>query len=225
MSTNVQITPRALKFNKISYFRANAESNFIGAIGEMRHPLGKSSFMEVKDQVPAPKLKKAQVAIVDIDYASTKKDDIAADVRPSQLKFAGGSISAMRSLVDRHQLRLMKVSVLNNDMEDAINQSPKVLDDLIAWGKDARVVLQVWVLLSGQLASQVKTGASASVDFTVNGVSVGLDAGRQAQSSTKLEFDAPCVFAYLPGSFDWDANAKKKRTRVVDIDMDQQGIG
>ena len=221
MTTKVVIKNNHFTYNGIAYFRANADTVGLGSYGEKRTPLTKANYLEVKGMVPAPKLKAVKATVLDIDYSKSSAADIAADVRPMQLKFAGGSVSAARQAAEKGNLRLLKLHVLNNDMEEAINESPKVLDDLRDYGNDARVAHQIWVVLEAELANRVKTGASAEVTATIKGITVGLNGSTQSSQETELTIEPGATYGYLLGKFDWNAKSKNKRTEIVDIDDDQ----
>jgi hypothetical protein len=98
--------------------------------------------------------------VVDIDYSHSSDADITVDVHPMQLEFAGGSVSAARQAASKGQLKLMKLEVLGEKMKDAINASPAVLNGLADYGHDARVALQIWVIMKAELADRVKTPGS-----------------------------------------------------------------
>lgn len=221
MTTKVVIKPNHFTYNGIAYFRANADSVRLGAYGEKRTPVTKANYLEVKDMVPAPKLNAIKATVVDIDFKQSSAADITVDVSPAQLAFAGGSVSAARRAASEGKLKLMKLHVLNNDMEDAINASPKVIDDLNDYGNDARVAHQIWVIMEAELADRVKTNTSASVKATIEGITVGLNGSTQSSRETELTIKPGATFGYLLGKFDWNASSKKKRTKITDIDDDQ----
>ena len=221
MTTKVVIKPNHFTWNGIAYFRANAETVRLGAYGEKRSPVTKANYHEVKDMVPAPKLNAIKATVVDIDFNQTNDADITVDVSPAQLEFAGGSVSAARKAASQGKLKLVKLHMLNNDMEDAINASPKVLDDLNDYGKDARVAHQIWVIMEAETADRVKTNSSASVKATIEGITIGLNGNSQSSRDTEVTIKPGATYGYLLGKFDWNASSKKKRTKITDIDDDQ----
>lgn len=221
MTTKVVIKPNHFTYNGIAYFRGNADTVRLGAYGEKRTPLTKANYLEVKGMVPAPKLDAIAATVVDIDFRQSNEADITVDVHPAQLEFAGGSVSAARRAASDGKLKLLKLHMLNNDMEEAINASPKVLEDLNDYGKDARVAHQIWVILEAELADRVKTNASASVKATIEGITVGLNGSTQSSRETEITIRPGATYGYLLGKFDWNASSKKKRTKIVDIDDDQ----
>ena len=221
MTTKVVIKNNHFTYNGISYFRANADTVGLGSYGEKRSPLTKANYLEVKGMVPAPKLTAVKATVLTIDFTKSSAADITADVHPMQLKFAGGSVSAAREAASKERLKLLKLHVLNNEMEEAINESPKVLDDLRDYGNDVRVAHQIWVVLEAELANRVKTGASAEVTATIKGITVGLNGSTQSDQETELTIEPGATYGYLLGKFEWNARSKNKRTEIVDIDDDQ----
>jgi hypothetical protein len=221
MTTKVVIKPNHFTYNGIAYFRANADTVRLGAYGEKRSPLTKANYLEVKGMVPAPKLDAIEATVVDIDFKQSSASDITVDAHPAQLEFAGGSVSAARQAASQGKLKLVKLHMLNNDMEKAINASPQVLDNLNDYGNNARVAHQIWVIMEAETADRVKTNSSASVKATIEGITIGLNGSTQSSRETEITIKPGATYGYLLGKFDWNASSKKNRTQVTDIDDDQ----
>lgn len=225
MATKVAIKNNHFVYGGMAYFRANAQLVTLGSCGEKKASPFKPNHLFVKDQVPAPKLDAVKATVVDIDYADSSASDILADVHPLQLKFAGGSVSAAREAASQNRLKLMLISMLPEKMERAINDSPRLLANLIDYGNDARVALQTWVILNAEYADQVKSNGAADVVATIKGITIGLNGATHGSHESTITVEPGATFGYLLGKFDWDASSKKKRTKIVDIKEDAWSLG
>jgi len=115
-------------------------------------------------------------------------------------------------------------------LKDAVNRSPRLLDDLIEWGADARLVSQIFVVVEGTVAEKFRSSAAFKIGKTVGGgglgqigAEIGGDGGRAGRVDITLSPGA--VFAYRLADIDWDAKRKKKKELIVDLDDDQFGTG
>lgn len=220
MTTKVVIKNTHFTYGGIANFRANAHLVTVGAYGEKKSPVTKPNYLFVQGVLPAPKLDTIKATVVDIDFRQSNDSDITADVSPMQLEFAGGSVSAARRAASEGKLKLVMLHMLPEKMAAAINDSPMVRDNLNDYGNDARVALQTWVIMEAALADRVKTNSSADVKATVKGITIGLNGSAQGSRETEIEIKPETTFGYVLGKFEWDANSKKKRTRIVRISPD-----
>ena len=220
MTTKVVIKNNHFTYGGIAYFRSNAHLVTVGAYGEKKSPVTKPNYLFVQGVLPAPKLDTIKATVVDIDYRQSNDADITADVRPMQLEFAGGSVSAARRAASEGKLKLVMLHMLPEKMEAAINDSPQVRDNLNEYGNDARVVLQTWVIMAAEMADRIKSNSAADVKATIKGITIGLNGSAQSSRETEVVVESGATFGYLLGKFEWDANSKKKRTKIVRINPD-----
>jgi hypothetical protein len=229
MARNVVVREGNLQFGGVRYFRGQAEEVELGSIGEKRTPIGAMNRLEVKDQIPMGTVKSAKAVVVDIDFTKTtkaafKRSGKVAAGKQSASVSASGMFEGLRS----GSLKLVKFSVMNNDMRRAANSSPAILRQLVHWGNRARIAHQIFVVMKAELARSF--GASAQVDSKVSVTAEGITvegSGRTSASvsgRTKVVLSPGTTFAYLLLKIDWNAKAKRKKTHIVDLDEDQAGI-
>jgi hypothetical protein len=210
-----------LNFNGVNYFRGHAEEVELGSYGEKRTPLTKMNYLEIKGRVPVPNMAKATSTIVDIDESKLSKNDLKggfkAIIKGVPVKVDG---EAAFIKLTRNELKLVKFSVLNNDMKAALNKSPAALNDLRNYGKDARVAHQIFVVMEAKLAT--KYDNDVSVDLTVGKgpIKATLSGSHAAIGETTVEISAETTFAYLLLNIDWN----KDKTKVEDLDDDQWSL-
>ncbi len=228
---NTVIKDNHITLNGVSYFRGHAEETRLGSIGEMRQSPLRMNYLDVKDQIPPKKIKVIKSSIIAIDFSRLSKTDIGSAVKaiipiggvpvPTAL-----DVNTTFEMFKSGELKLVKFSVRNNDMIRACNGSPRKLENLINWGKDARVVLQILSIMDAKLASKfdnnVESNLSVGEDNTVKAT---VNVSHSKQGELTVTFSEGTTFAYLLGKFDWDANLRRNKTKIVDIDIDQWGPG
>ena len=219
---NVLVKENHLTFGGVSYFRGHAEEVEIGSIGEKRTPLTKQNYIEVKDRIPVPKIDVVKATVVDIDSNNTSKSAfgirVSAIVKGVPIEFSGDT---MFEKLKSHQFRLVKFSVSNNNMKKAANNSPQKLQDLIEWGKDARIVHQVFIVMQASWANQFNNNVNVELSVGAKGLEAKVGGRGSASGTTAVQISKGTCFAYLLAKIDWDAKQKKNKTKIVDLDDDQ----
>jgi hypothetical protein len=210
-----------LNFNGKNYFRVGSEDVGLGFYGEKKSPLTQGNYLEVQDHIPTPKLKVKEAVEVDIDFSASTEKDILANINVAGV-FQGSAGTAYSDLKSR-KLRLVKLRIDNEDIKDAANQSPKVIDDLIAYGNDARIAHQIFVVLEDTLARTVTTGTSFSVAVDAGKVKLTVTGGVGSSSTTTFTLSEGMTFAYGLVKLDWDAQQKKNKTKITKVTDDQWG--
>jgi hypothetical protein len=214
----VVVKDNHLNFGGVTYFRGHAEEVRLGSYGEKRTPLTKMNYLEVKGEIPVPKIAKALSTVVEIDTEQTSKKDftttVAAIIKGVPVKLNGEA--AFEKLV-KQELKLVKFAVSAEDMKKALNDSPAALEDLRRYGKDARIAHQFWVVVEEKVATQFDN--EASVDLSVGkGVLQATVGGKHGTSGTEtVQVGAGTGFAYLLAKIEWDADKRRAR----DLDNDQ----
>lgn len=223
---NVVVKDNHLTFGGVAYFRGHAEEVEIGSIGEKRASLVKMNHLEVKDRIPVPKIKTAQTTVVDISFTRTSKNAfktvVSAIIKGVPVKFSG---DATFDKLKTGELKLVKFSVMNNDMKDAANASPKALNSLIEWGSKARIAHQIFVVMEASLASHYGNNATAELSVGKKGLEAKVAGKHSSSGSTTVEISAGTTFAYLLANPSWDARVKKNRTKITDLKNDQWSLG
>jgi hypothetical protein len=223
--SNVVVKETHLTFGGVAYYRAHAEEVEIGSIGEKRKPLFKSNYLEVKDRVLVPEKNIIKATTAEIDFTKTTKSAFGLKAKavvdgvPAQLD-GDAVFNKLRS----GELKLVKFSISNNDMKDAINNSPEALEALKYWNKRARVALQVFIVIEAKLAEAFDRDIDLGLSAGVNGLKAELGTSFAANGSTSLTLSQDTCFAYLIAKVRWDGRNKKDRKKIVDLDDDQWGL-
>jgi len=208
-----------MKYNGKSYFRGGSEDVEIGSYGEKKTPLTKTNYLEVQDRIPVPKLKVRQAVIVDIDFVQSSKKDIEANINKSMV--FKGSVSTWYEDLKAGRLKLVKLIIEGEDVKDAINTSPKVIDNLKNYGNDSRVCNQVFVVLEATIADQFASATNFSVSGTDGSTKVSVSGGSSKSGSSVVTLSKGSTFAYGLVKLDWDASQKKNWTKVTKVTDDQ----
>lgn len=221
---NVVVAESHLTFGGLAYFRGNAEQVEIGSIGEKRTPLTKQNYLEVKDRLPADKLHAVQATVVDIDFTKTSKaafnTQIAAVIEGVPVKLNGdAAFEKMRA----GQLKLVKFAVPSNHMKEVVNGVPARLKDLADWGNDARIAHQVFVVMDASLSTKFTNNVTATLSAGIKGLQAQVGGSGGTSGSTTVNLSRGTCFAYLLLKIQW--NSPKDRSRVVDLNDDQWGLG
>jgi hypothetical protein len=208
-----------ISFNGISYFRGGSENQLIATYGEKKQPITRTNYLDPMSNVPFAKLKIKEAIPVEIDFKNTTKNDFLSNISIAGVfkSFSGSAWEASLS----GEVQLIKLSVYNEDMKDAINQSPKVITDLVNYGNNARVVTQVFIVEKASIAKNFTSSTSFSVSVELGILKITGSGGSSSSASTSVTVAKGSVFAYLLGKFDWNANTKKNQTQVVKVSTDQ----
>lgn len=206
-----------LRYNGIRYFKANSESVTLGSIGQKKAPITQANYLEVQSHIPYNKLKVREAVIVDIDFKQTSEKDLKANAIAAAL---GGNLETARKRFDEGELKLVKFDVELEAMKKAANDSPKALDNLDGYGKDARICHQVFVVLDAKTATQITSSTSLGVTVT-NGQLVVTGKGKAgATSETTVTLSPKSTYAYLLCKIDWE----KKNKKIEQLTDDQHGL-
>jgi hypothetical protein len=211
-----------LHFNGKNYFRGGSEDIKLGSYGEKKSPLTQTNYLEHQSRIPAPKLKVRDATEVDIDFTKSTKADILANINVAAV-FKGSSSTGYEQLKSG-QLRLVKLTLANEDVKDAANASPKVIEDLIDYGNDARIATQIWVVLEAELAKSFTASKSFEVSANAGIVKVSGSGNGSVNGSMEVLLPSGMCFAYLLGKLDWDATSKKNKTRITKVTDDQWSL-
>jgi hypothetical protein len=224
-TTGVKVRKSHFHYSGTDYFRRDAETVRLVSWGELRRPVLGINYLSVQQHIPASRFNVIKATKVKIDLDQKGASELTADVKPSQLELAGGSVQATRELASQGKLRLVMFHVLPEELMDRINGNPALIETLKDAPNDMRVAHRIWVVMKAELADSVDTSTNGSVSGTVDGITVGLNGSHRGQSQTKLTVSPRTTFAYALGKLEWDANRKNKRTKVVNIKLDDWGMG
>ncbi len=224
LTTSVKVRTNHIKYNGIEYFRGNASLVKLGSHGPKRTPVFDANFLDPQGQISPSHFDVIKATTLDIDFKQSSATDIAADLKPMQVKFAGGQVSETRKLASSGDLKLIELAIEPGDLMRYINGNDNVREQFAHADNDLRVAIVVWVVVKASLADRVDTSVKGSVDATQSGVTVGLKGGQNGSSETSLDIEPGTTFAYGLGDLEWDKAAKNKRTRVTGVRLDKWGL-
>jgi len=224
-TTGVKVRRDKLVYGGISYHRTNAHALRLMTWGKKRQPLGKSSYLEAQSFVSLEPFKVIKATKAEIDYEQSAVNDIAADLRPAQIKFAGAEVSTTRELASEGSLKLVLLTIEPSQIKKHINSTPKVLEALKDADKDMRVLTHAWVILEAKTADEVESSTDGEAAVTVKGITLGVTGGRDGSSRTEVTVAPGGLYGYGLSEIRWDKQAKKKRTKVEGLRFDAKGIG
>jgi hypothetical protein len=118
-------------------------------------------------------------------------------------------------------LKLVKFSVSVPDMKRAANDSPAPIENLISLGKDARIVHQVFVAIDAAPATKFDNDVSVDLSVGKGPLKATVGVGSSSSGETTVEISKGTTFAYLLAKIDWDANLRRNKTKIMDLDDDQ----
>jgi hypothetical protein len=224
-TTAVKVRKTHLVVAGTSYFRGRAPELQLLSWGKKRTPVTKANYLD-----PAGRLNPARFDVrvatkltIDVDQGGA--DELMADVTVPQLEHAGASVSAARELASEGRLKLVMLQVSRKQLADVINGTPKTLETFKQTDDDVRIVDVGLFVARAELADRIDVSVEGSVEATVDGISVGLGAGHEEHSQTRVTFRRGTLFAYGLAKPRWDAERKKQRTRIESFSSDQQGMG
>lgn len=217
---------KRFKYNGKSYYTAGAGEMLVGSIGEKRSPLGKPKNLDKKADISADKIGELKSTVIDVrfDDASKRDIDALAPIVISGVPILVSAAEAHQGLM-RGDLKLVHLRAEDQRLERAANDSPRRLDDLISWGRDARIVSQTFVVVEAAVAEKFRSNARVGVWGTDLGIGARVGGAGGRAGSVEVEYAPGATFAYLLAKITWDAKMKKNRRFIEDLDDDQYGTG
>lgn len=221
-AANVKVKNNAFMYNGVRYFRGKAENIRLGSFGQKKTPLTQANYLQVHNQVAPGNLSKVKVHFsgpYSIDWNKVSNTDIGANVTFIKNNGAKGSLS--REAAKSANLKLVKIHMNKGTIVNLLNKHAGAARNYLAnEGNDGRVVGEVWVVMEGNLASQVTTSGSVSASGSQGGIKVDIKAGGSSNKTTSITLPPESTFAYLMYKVKkW----KDKKTVVVDLEDDQHG--
>ncbi len=209
-----------ITFMGTKYFVANAQTVSMGSYGEKATPIFGQNKLEVKAHVPAPKLdgKVKTVPPFGIETSGAAKSNFQAAVSAS-LKVIGlnGSVGSIYDGLAKKSLKLVQLYVEEEAMRKALNDSPKALNNLKNYGKDARVVHQILVVMEAEFATSFTSATSYDASVDALGIlSIQASGGKTVKGKDKITLSPGTCLAYLLLKLDWNKGKTKVEKTIVD---------
>jgi hypothetical protein len=178
--------------------------------------------IEAKDRIPAAKIEATRSTAVEINFTQTSRSaftaTVTAIVEGVPVKFSG---DATFDKLHAGELKLVKFSVANNDLKAAANNAPQKIQDLIAWGNNAGIAHQVFIVMEAPLPAQFDNNVAVELTAGAKGLEAKVGASGSASGTTTVQISRGTCFAYLLAKIDWDAKQEQNQTKIVDLDDDQ----
>jgi len=219
--TDAIVKGNHLRFLGKNYFRGGAESVQLWSYGEKKSPITQTNYLEVQGRISVQKPKIRKATVITIDFDKTTEKDLLVNINVA-LVFNGASKTAYQDMKSG-KLKLVKFEVANEDILDAANASPDVLEKLIDYGNDARIVDEIFVVMNAELADSFASSNSFGVSLSVGAVKITAEFGAGSSGNTSITLSKGTTFAYGMLKLDWDANQKKNKTKITKVTDDQWG--
>jgi hypothetical protein len=223
------LNDKRFKFDGKSYFVAGSHECQIGSAGEKRSPLGKPKNLDVHSQVNPDKIGRLNSTVIkvtlDIEKQTGLRELIPLTLPDVPIPIPI-EIEHISEKLTKGTLKLVHIWVNENTLKNSANDSPRLLNDLIDWGGDARLVNEVFVVVDAQVAEKFGSQTSFRIGKSVSGLidaEIGGSGGRAGTVEVTLSPGA--VFAYQLADIKWDAKAKKNRQFIDKLKDDQYGTG
>jgi len=193
--------------NGVKYRRKSAHDALLGRYGKAR-----GMQMDFKENAPKKWLKKNVKKGTVVNLTSEMKKQL--NVKGALKKAAKAKLGISSSRKAKLQLQFFAIQS-DSKIIDAINGNKKIKTRLDDYGKKARFVTGIWVLIDGNESSNRCGGGSLSIDtgkygaYTVSGQGCGKDA---------YAFSADTVMAYEISKVKWKGLGKKKRVKELKMD-------
>lgn len=215
---------QGIELEGFRYFTTRASSVVFGAWGDKRSPATDPNYLAVYDVLPAPKLAQVKLAVTPLEVAVDSNHSLAYLAAVLVAGLGSGKVGLKPSDFETGKVRLLKVSPRGDkELLDAINASPKVVDQLITYGGSARVVVDVLIAVESERYKRFGQIVGDAVVTVVDGL-----LGRQNRTVSTdpdgtLSVAPGTVIGYSLAEPKWNANLDRNKTAVETLRLDAQG--
>ena len=215
--SDLKITDSHMVFEGMRWFRGGASQVPLGGDGRKREPVLSVNYLEVQGRIPLPKMKIRKCAIIESDYGGISEADLLANIDVAGV-FKGSSKTAVKDLREG-RIKLAQFAIDDEDLRAAANAAPNVIQRLIEYGNDARLVDTVFTVLEASTAEVF--GTSESVSLSVDGgvVNLSVDGKVSGSGGLSTSLSPKETFAYGLAKLDWD----EKKMKILLLKKDQWG--
>jgi len=216
--SDLKITDSHMVFEGMRSFRGGASQVLLGDSGRKREPILSVNYLEVQGRVPLPKMKIRKCAIIESDYAGVSEADLLANIDVAGV-FKGSSKTALKDLREG-RIKLAQFAIDDEDLRAAANAAPNVIQRLIEYGNDARLVDMVFTVLDASTAEEFGSSESVSLSLDAGVVNLSVDGKVSGSAGVSTSLSPKQTFAYGLAKLDWD----DKKTKIVLLKKDQWGL-
>ena len=219
-----KISEYAFEANGVKYFRGNAHSVLLGAVGKKKDPVGAKSYLDVKTRIRGEHLSGDvhHKTTLQIDWDRTSRADLGLGGTLTFLGLNGtGSVGVEKAKTTNLVLAFFDVEpgALKRILNGKANGALKSLADE---GADGRVVSGIWAVVEAQVADVFATSGSISVSGSAGGNELTLTASGGKTGSRTIVYPSGATFAYeLQKVADWDDG----KTVIGELKLDEKGMG
>lgn len=214
-----------LHFEGVNYFRGKSTNVQLGSYGEKKTPIAKANYLEIQDSIPPKNISKAKARIIEIDSESKSSLNfgavVTAIIKGVPVRLTGEVASEK---IKKAELKLILLSVTMEGMKRAVNDSPKHLNNLKNYGKDARIAVEIFVLTDdAKLSSESSTSFSVDISGSKENIELSLQGSGNSNRKTNVVLPGGSCFAYLLAKINWKMKRLKK-DNVKKLTGDQWGM-
>ena len=214
-----KITKRVFQYGKVRYWKVGADRGDmkVGAYGRKRTSTG----LEIHSHLKGLKVRKAkgQYTIKHKDFNSLSVGAKGGYAGVS----AGGQLTTSASRSKNLVLKKLEVGT-NKEVIDKINRSSSDLKYFKNNAK-ARVVTEVWVVVTAELAEKIEVSGSVSIDYNApGGINAGASIGGGKGRDSNVSIPSGAIYAYMFKKVKKWNKKKLKKTTIAEIITDQVGI-
>jgi hypothetical protein len=224
---SVKISNSKFVYNGKSYFRGGSEDvNFL-SFGGKKTPINRPNYLSVAGTVRPNNIAKVNIKVTGpYDIQWEKYSDTEVNVGIKYLTLAGGTVGFSREAAKKADLKLMKITIGENQLEKLLNEYADIARRSIEEeGNDGRIVSAVWVVMEAQLADIISNSSSVSASVPIASSGFSLELGTSGSSTTKSKISVPegTSFAYLLHKVKkW--RKEKGEKYVKELEDDMQGL-
>lgn len=223
----VKISDSKFVYNGKSYFRGGSEDVDFLAFGEKKTPVNRPNYLNVAGKVRPKNIAKVKINVTGpYDIAWEKYSDSEVNVGIKYLTLAGGVVGFTREAAKKADLKLMKISIGENQLEKLLNSyADKARHSLEDEGNDGRIASAVWIVLEAKLAETIANGSSikANVPISTSGFTLEVGASGSSTTTTSVAVPENTSFAYLLHKVKkW--RKEKGEKFVKELEDDMQGL-
>ncbi|HRJ31069.1 MAG TPA: hypothetical protein PLV21_14065 [Cyclobacteriaceae bacterium] len=215
--SKVVLNPRFLKAGNKKYFRTGAEVLVLGSYGKKETPPLKANYLYAFSELKIEDGDVREVGPFEFDFKNTKKADakISADAKVAQ-----GNVTLSYEALKSGSVVFIQFSLSILPIIEALNTDATAMSYLKTQEKP-RVVDTIFVAVSAEFASKIKSSAAFELDSTLNGVEISIKPSVSSESEIKLKLPKNSTLAYGLAEPLWDG----LKAKVVDLKPDLKGTG
>jgi len=197
-----------LKVNNTNYYRSNGIQ--LGHVGKKNTSIFSVNRVDAQINIPAPKMK--------VKYGETfvMDEDSATEIAGS-VSFKGLSLKAFKKKLIEGDLKLARYYMKNRVIENAIEDSPRLIESIKSFGRDARVVSDVWIVVDAEIIEKTKGGGTLGFKNSVSG-------NASLEGETTMVLSTGTVIAYMLQKINWEEKQKKNWSKIDYLSEDPWGL-